>query len=259
MSERLFEYKYLFHKLIAGGGKRFIELRLISLYFIRIACGELHCGTNTLCVAGEAFIGDQIVKSDVPRAFVKGHKQWAYRRAESFAQAVVGVFEIGVFVIHLVYKERLGLAGGIIPCELRADLAAALCIDNDDRACGDRDRLLDFACEIEHTRSVKYIYLFPVPFHIYERGLDGIASFDLFRIEIACGISVGRLAESVDSFCEIKHRFDKRCLAVAAVADKAYIPDLRRSEFCHEKILRLKLVHFLLSHYYIGQRTNNQV
>ena len=97
------------------------------------------------------------------------NEQRADGGTESVAQAGKHRFELGVFVVHLIYEYGFGHFAGVLPAKLGADLAAGFAVYYENGGIGNGKRLLDFAYEIEVARGVEYVYFFTVPNEIGKR------------------------------------------------------------------------------------------
>ena len=189
MRERLF-HEELFHQLVAGNRKSFVDLELVFFHLGLEAFGDSRVGSVAGFIEFEGLIRYEVDKAHIGSTFVEGYEHRADDGAEGFTELSNDLFELCVLVVHFIDKECLGQLFCIIPGKLCTDLQTGLTVNNDDGASGDRNSLLDLADEVEIAGGIENIDLLAVPDKIHKRCGDRAVFFYFFGVEIADRVAV---------------------------------------------------------------------
>ena len=153
-------------------------------------------------------------------------------RGDAYAKLLLELVQrsviIRVFLINLRDIERAGhiALSGALPGFFGADAGTVLAGSDDQGGIRNPHGGNHLGFKIKEARGIEQVDLALVPFDGGDGGRDRELAADLFGVGIADSVPLRDLADAVGHTGNIEQAFNKRGLAVAAVAHDADITDL---------------------------------
>jgi len=220
----LFAVEILHHKVVGGTCDCLIESFLIIGCDILKIVGHGDLASLALCVIVERLHFNKVDHSYLV-AVLNGNEYGAEGVAEVIVKLVEYLLEVRVVILAFVDEECLGktCSGSIVPSKLGSDFNTRLCVNTDECAVSNAERLVYFAYEVEVTGGIENVDLHILPSDRSKRCGNGEASLYLFGIIVTYGVTVSSLTETVGSAGEIEHSLSDGGLTAAAMSEQSYV------------------------------------
>ena len=158
------------------------------------------------------------------------HDERADRRPERALELLEHLVEVGVLGVHLVDEEHprfAHLLGQLIRL-FRAHVEAGTRRHGDQHALRRAHAFIHARSEIEKSRGVDQVDLDAAPAERSDRARNGNLAFDLLGVEVADGVAVGNLSQSIGCAGLKEQGLRQGGFAAASVAGNCNVPDLTR-------------------------------